>query len=357
MTMVGYGEYGNVGLEDVTAADLVLPRLNIDNKKNMFVNSVTKAEYDEVEVILLAQVKQRVMWPPDVDESPNPMPQCKSTDFVHGFPNVDPKAPFDKLFPWAESSFQPEAGAAGQYEVELSAEVGLPALPCEKCAFQKWVNKKTRCQEQHTFPLLMNEGSAEDQHWAPAILTLKGSGIQPSKTYVSGFATSQTLLFSTTTMIKLDQRSRGTVNYSVPIIRKGNPTDPTMFGEYAASARGMRENLRRPPTKRDDSAAAAPQPIQNQNAAPVQVAPPAPAPAPAQVIDAQPAPVVQQPVAQPQQPAPLAQPVQPVQQVAPPQPAPVQQVAPPVQAAPPAPAVDQAPPVTAAVEGEDDLPF
>lgn len=370
MTVSPYGQYANVGLEDVTQADLVLPRVGIDHKKNKFVHSVTKEEYDSVEGILLAQIKQRIMWPPEVDESDNAAPQCKSTDFVHGFPNVDPKAAFDKLFPWAESSFQPEAGAAGAYEPEILQETGLPALTCEKCIFKDWINNKTRCKEQHTFPFLMNDAGS----WSPAILTLQGSGIAPSKTYISSFATSGVPLFTITTILTLTQRRRGTVDYSVPVLRRGTATDPTMIDEYVTYARSMRDTLRRPPLKRDDPALNA-APIQNQNAAPQVIAQ-------QPVVQAPPVqqapPVVQQAPPQPVQPvvqqAP-PQPVQPVQQVAPPQqPAPIQQppaqVAPPVvqqpvqvappqqpvQVAPPAPVATQ-PQAAAVVEDIDALPF
>lgn len=356
-----YGKYQGLGLEDIKQSDLVTPRLSIDHKNNRFVNSLSKTEYETVKVILLSPVKQRIMWPPEVDDSPNAAPQCKSTDFEIGFPNTDPKAPADKLFPWLESGFDP-SGAQGAYMPELFDEIGLAALPCSSCVFKEWKNGKTRCKEQHSYPLLIVDDSGQ----MPAILTLQGSGIAPSKAYVSPFGATGQPLFTRYTTISLKQEKRGKNEYSVPVFRDGGPTDPAMHDEYAVQVPAMRDFLRRPPVRRGDShddetVAVTPAQAVAQNVA-QPVAVPVPSAVPAtqhQVIEHVAAP---EPVATPA-PVPVAVPPSPVPPPVPVAvPAAVEPVAVPVAAVPTPTEVQAVTPAAVpavAVEGGDDdgLPF
>jgi len=344
-----YGEYEGLGLEDVKVSDLSVPRLSIVSKTAKIQHSVTKAEYDYLYVIMLAQVKQRIMWHKDVDDNYK-SPQCKSTDFDHGFPNVDPKAPPSRLFPWAESNFDPAAGPQGLYLPELSEEAGTPALPCESCKFKEWKDGKTQCKEQHSYPLLWVD--PEDNSYNPAILTIQGSGIKNSRQYVQTFATKRKPLFTALTLIQLTAARKGSNDYAIPNFTNAQDTDPALFDEYAAQTRSMREFLRKPPRRREDDSndsAITPAPAGNVNVAPVvvevpvasqviaPVAPVVPTPAPP-VAPAPPAPpVAPVPVATSPAPGPVAPPVPPsAPPVAAPAPAPVPAVAP-VPPPPPAP--------------------
>lgn len=364
---------GIVGLEDVEDGDLVVPRLNISHKTGKFVNSVTGEEYDELHVIMFAQVRQRVMWDSEVDENYK-SPQCKSPDFDHGFPNVDPKAPAEKLFPWKEGNFDVAAGKEGRYDLAILNETGLPSLPCASCKFKEWENKKTRCKEQHVYPLLYSDGNG---NWAPAILTVQGSSVKGSKAYVSGFVTLRAALYTNMTKLTLTRMSRGSVDYAVINFTRETATDVGFHGEYATQARAMRDYLRRLPAKREETDESV-EPSSNVNVpppasptvvdvpVPVQVPVPEAAPAPPVVVAPAPAPAAPpaQPAAPPVQPAapaappvvvaPPAAPQAPVAPtVAPPQQAPTPATAPVPEAA----AAQTAAPVAVAPEDDDDLPF
>jgi len=330
------GDIAGLGLEDVTTADLSMPRLNIIGKEVVFQNSQTKEKFSELDVVLICQIKQRVMFPKDADtvDDKYKFPQCRSTDFEVGFPNVDPKAPEARLFPWAEGNFQADAGRQGLYLPQVKESTGLPALPCDKCKFKEWENKKTRCQEQHVYPLLYLDS---DGFWVPAILTVKSSGIVPSKTYVSGFATSRQPLFTVITKLTLVAAQRGAVDYAVPNFRKLGGSDPSKYEEWAGTVHEMRRYLRRHPTVRDENESTFTEEAPpNVNSGPLEmVAPPAPVASVAPPVAPPPAaPPIQQPAAPVVPPAPVSQP-------APPAPvAPVAPVAPPVQPPPAAPAID-----------------
>lgn len=331
-------DYGNLGLEDVTAADLSMPRLNIIGRDAQFEHSATKMRYTELNVILLAQVKQRVMWHEDVDENYK-SPQCRSTDFINGFPNIDPRAPAGRAFPWNEGNFDPTAGAEGRYLPEITADAGRPALPCASCKFKDWENKKTRCKEQHVYPLLFQE---QDGSWSPAVMTIQGSGIKNSRLYVQSFATQKLLLFSAYTRLTLTPASRGSVHYAIPEFSKLSNTDPASFDEWAVQTRSMRDFLRAYPIKRDDENAAPAASNIHGTSTPTYVPVPGAAPtaAPqAQVIEHEPQPTQAQPA-----PAPMPVQTAPAQPVAMPAPTPAPQQAQPVPmpapaVQPPAPAV------------------
>ena len=91
----------NVGLEDVGVGDVVIPRLRIVHDEAMFEDNLSKAKFSTMKVVLLGLVKQRIFWDDNVEDDDKPL--CKSPDFEHGFPNVDPGQ--RKTFPWAKSNF------------------------------------------------------------------------------------------------------------------------------------------------------------------------------------------------------------------------------------------------------------
>lgn len=334
-----YNEYRGLGLEDVKVTDLSVPRIYIKGDTATFEHSATKSDLGSfLYVVLLAQVKQRVMWHKDVSEEYK-SPQCKSTDFEHGWPNQDPKAPGDRLFPWAESTFNADAGKKGLYLPELSADAGLAALPCESCIFKEWKDGKTRCKEQHTYPLYYLDANGQYQ---PAILTIQGSGIKNSRQYTNTFATKGRPLFTAQTLIQLESARRGSVDYAIPNFSLYQDTDPGMFDEWAEQTRTMMQYLRRPPRTASDADNKTEVPVPastNVNAGPVGTViegtvvevpvPAAQVPVPA-AVPAPPAPAVPAP---PAPPAPTVAP----------SPAPVPQAAPAPPPAPPAPPVTPAP--------------
>lgn len=265
-----YSDDEVVGLEDVGFGDVVIPRLQIVHDSAIFRDNLSKAEYPELDVILLGLVKQRIFWHEDVDEGDKPM--CKSPDHEHGFPNVSDETPKDKRFPWAKSNFDPS-------DFEPDPEFNnLLTLPCQSCIFKEWDKgdwKVPPCTEQHTYPLLYNSSPDDpDGVWTPALLTVQKTGIKPSRQYISSFAQSKTPMFTVRTTIKLTQASRGSVKYSVPSFRKGEGTDRDAWGEYADQFRTIRSFIRQAPRRPDaDEDAAYAEASSNENTGPASPAP------------------------------------------------------------------------------------
>lgn len=306
-------EFGDVGLEDIGAGDVVIPRISINHTEGRFKNNLTGEEYDTLNVVLLGMVKQRIFWSDDVEDGEQPL--CKSPDFKTGFPQMKDSLPADKKFPWDDSNF-----ALADYSANLIN--GHVALPCEKCVFSQWGKDKNGkstpppCNEQHTYPLLYVD---EDNNYVPALFTVQKTGIKPSRSYVSGFASSRTPLFTVHTTLGLQLQSRGSVKYSVPVFKRSDATDRSFWQDWATQARQIREFIRQPPRNTEDIADSEPDPEANVNTAPA-----------AQTVQAQPA-----------QPA-----------------APAAQASPPPAPAKPAPAQPAAPAAPAAeADDDDDIPF
>ena len=183
-----------IGLEDFdTQTDAVMPTIKIAHKEAVFEDALSGEKYESLDCILLGLIKQRILWPPKVEETKS-QPLCKSYNYTVGRP------PDIEKFPWK---------AAGFEKIDNDPEV---ELPCENCKLKDWGSHPKRdtpwCSEQHTFALLQ---PIEDG-WAPALLTVQRSAIKPSRTYMTAFVRSKTALFTVRTLIKLDARKRGTVS-------------------------------------------------------------------------------------------------------------------------------------------------
>ena len=242
----------DIGLEDVNVGDVVLPRLSIVHDEAVFQDNQSKQQFDELEVIILGLVKQRIMWDSTVDEGDKP--QCKSPDAEHGFPNTNPDAPKDKRFPWDESNFNPANFSPDPERNDLIV------LPCNSCVFAQWTKENgksvpPRCSEQHTYPLLYNSTPGalpEDQIWQPALISFQRTGIKPSRQYLSGFAQAKRPMFTVHTTISLTPMKRGTVKYAVPVFKKGDSTDRDSWDEFANQYRQIREFIRSAPRNTAD---------------------------------------------------------------------------------------------------------
>src|SRR6478609_973261 len=287
---------GVVGLEDIDAGDLFIPRLQLKHKLGVFKDSLSGWESEKLTCIMLGVVKQRIMWPDDQEDDAKP--QCKSTEFSFGFPNMREDLSVDKRFPWAESNFSPSDAVP----VEIGPRTdpahpdgwssnGFPVLACSACKFKDWSKNGSKsvpppCTEQHTYPVLY---LTDDETWNIALLTLQRTGIKPSKSYISSFAGAKKPMFTAITEITLSQQSRGTVEYCVPNLKRVGDTDPSQWGEYAERFRGIRTLIRQAPRRADDDTEAEiAVPSANVNTAPAAAAPaaqeavstPAPTPPP-----------------------------------------------------------------------------
>lgn len=374
----------NVGLEDVDASDLRIPRINIDHDKAVFVDSLSKEEFPTITCVVLGLVKQRIMWPPKLEDDSRP--QCKSPDNVHGFPNVDPSSPKKFQFPWEASNFDPSqaqpldiAPGTDQRFPEGWTSNGLNQIPCDSCRFSQWGkdqdNKNTPppCNEQHTYPILRMVGTGDDAQWVPSIFTVQRSAISNSRAFINSFAQTKTAFFTLYTGFTLTLQTKGRNEYCVPNFQRmtSSPTDRNMWGEYAAQFRTIRSFLRSAPRVRDESDGAPSGNVNNSNTAPetvvAQEAPIPPAQPAAQAAAPAPVEPTPAPAAQAESPAPAAaSPAPPVvaAPAAPPTPpaAPQAQATPPAPPAPaaapaPAPAAPPATAVTSQGTEEEELPF
>jgi hypothetical protein len=144
----------------------------------------------------------------------------------------------------------------------------------------------------------------------PAILTLQRTGLTPSRKYMNSFAQSKSPMFVCVTEITLETQRRGSVDYTVPTLRRGVDIDPQFYQDFANQFRRIRATLQTPRVADDEGepvaapqsntytptpAAPTPQPAPQpaapaQDAAPAaQTAPSVPDPAPVPEPNAEPA--------------------------------------------------------------------
>lgn len=244
---------GFTGLEDFdVSTDAVMPRLKIVGKDAEFEDNLTGERHNSINVILLGLVKQRILWDAEVEDSAAPL--CRSLDFAAGLPGKD--------FPTKTSGFDRDT-------VEGAQEGG--SLPCASCQLKEWgTNPRGStpwCSEQHTYPLLMEQGEGSNL-WQPAILTLQRSGIKASKAYITGFARSRTPLYTVKTRISLQAQKRGTVDYAVPVIARNGPTEQESWPEYAQTYRNIRSFLTTPRTTDDEDEGSTPTVVEEATPAP-----------------------------------------------------------------------------------------
>lgn len=313
MTMAHQDAWGgDTGLEDFNSSDVSMPRLTIDHGEGVFRDSLSNDVYEELEVVLLGLHKSRIMWPTELGDGDNAKaPMCKSPDFTHGFPNMDPDIKADDRFPWAaQLVYQPSDAVPLQL-----ADGGetMPSIGCNNCRFKEWntdpSGKKPWCSEEWTFPLAYLDSQGQ---WTPALFTVKRSGLGPAKKYVSPFASKKMPLFVVRTKLTLNNNKRGMVRYSTPVFTKGAETAQEEWPEYRDMFVTAKEFLKQLPTPRteDDEAGEAPAKVENNEwkgeTVDADPEPAAPAQAPASPAPAAPAAPPAQPAAPKADPAPAA---------------------------------------------------
>lgn len=240
-------DLSDLGLEDIGAGELTVPRLEIVHDKGVFRDRNTKTEYSTLNCIILGVVKQRIMWDKVVDDGDKP--QCRSANFELGWPQMRTDIPKSKQFPWVKSNFNPED--------QPTQPNGLVALSCESCVFKDWNAQDWTvppCSEQYTFIVLYQ--TDDSGNMAPAILTLQRSAAKACKQYLTFFKGAKQPMFTVQTTIDLSIMSRGKVTYSTPVFKRGLETDRGPDGanwrDYASTYRSIREFLRQAPRGQDD---------------------------------------------------------------------------------------------------------
>ena len=246
-----------LGLEDVEVSDLAMPRLTIDHARGVFVDSLSRAEYNPLDCVILGLIKGRVLWPVATGDSEKQRPLCKSLDAKTGLP---------------ADNFPYERAPGIAYATANAAD----GLSCDTCALKDWGadNSRPECAEQWTFPVLLR--NAADGYSGVAILTLQRTAIKPAKAYVSSFVRGQMPMFTVSTVIKLVQQKRGMTAFCTPEFQQGPATDEASWGIWANEFLNVKRYLQTPRSEEAEQAQIAPAPAPAPTPAPV----PAPAAAP-----------------------------------------------------------------------------
>lgn len=256
------------GMEDFNPEQQVIPTLKLAHDDGKIIDGLSGQEYDEVTLICLGMIKQRVLWDAEVGEGDN-VPFCRSYNFQIGHPD-------NKAFPWKAAGFtRPE-------DDDVATR-----LPCESCKLKEWGTHPKRgdipwCSEQHTYAVLQDLGNGV---LAPALFTAQRSALKPSNAYMTSFYRAQQPMYVCYTRISLDLRKRGSVDFVVPKFARGVDTDPAQYPNFSAQLKMIREFVQTPRGVTPTSADSDPQPPAEPSN------PPAPAPAPSQPAPTQPAPV------------------------------------------------------------------
>lgn len=252
-------DMGAMGLDDMTQADLSIPRLQIINKKGLFKESLTNTEQPSLNVIILGLVKQRTLWPTKIGDTPA-KPMCRSNDFNHGFPNVDqPMHPF----PWQAS------GLTQEHVVPTSDNTLM--FNCSDCKLKEWGSRPDSeapwCNEVWSLALLIDP--YQTGQYLPSILSLSKTNLAPARRYLAGFKAAGQAAFTAVTNISLQLLKKGDNDYSNIIFQRVQPTDSGHWNEWGEAYIEMREFLTRAPMKFEEEVTAAPAPVAAPVAAPV----------------------------------------------------------------------------------------
>ena len=247
-------EYGT-GLEDIQDDVTAVPRIGINHKGGTFKDTLSGEEFPKMYGVALGMIRQRVMWEPG-DIEPGAKPQCKSQDAKTGYPNMSGKP--GESFPWQEApGLDPNT--------QPTDEHGRIIISCEGCPFTEWGKRDAKgkskpppCKERHTYPIIYNttpssNGVYEPPYMESGIVSFQGSGIAPSKKFLSGFVRAKLPLYSALIEIGLDVNKRGMVEYSVPNFKKISNVPQDEWELYARDLPTMREYLTRAPRPGDDS--------------------------------------------------------------------------------------------------------
>lgn len=205
------------GLAGFDGSEAGTPRIKINGPDAVWTDDLSGLEVPEFTAVICGITKQRILWPAEVQEEKSD-PLCKSLDAEVGRPNA-------ATFPIKESKFELTV-------IDEGAE-----LDCSACFLKDWDSHPTRpgpwCTEQIVMILLADfEGSGD---YLPSLLSVQRSGLKPVRRYLGDFKRRGVLPFSTETVFTLNPQKRGNVNYAVPVLKKGEPTDQDVWEAYAST--------------------------------------------------------------------------------------------------------------------------
>ena len=219
------GQDGGVdGLEDMDASDSVTPTLKIIHKEVCFEDPLSHERFEELNVVVLGLVKQRVLWPVVMGDDKE-QPMCKSADFKTGHPGAN--------FPYASTPYSEGCGT----------------LNCVECPLKDWESHPIRkipwCSEVHTYPILrpIFDDDGNPTGWSPAIMTFQRTSVKPSRDYMASFKNEQKPTYLYLTKIKLRGEKKGDNVYSVPIFERCEATPPELWPFFSQNYHSIREYI------------------------------------------------------------------------------------------------------------------
>lgn len=228
-----------IGLEDFDlATESTTPRIRIVHSDGVYEDNQSGVQTDSFDGIILGLVKQRVLWPPEMEEDAPPL--CRSYDFKTGYPNP-------ATFPLKQSG------------LKITLSDGVTAS-CADCKLQEWgSNPKTPagegtpwCTEQHVLAVLAD--ITGEGNFVPSLVTFQRSGLKTSRQYLGSFARSKKPTFTVTTKFGLNAQKRGSVKFAVPTLTRGEVVPEDEYPTLAEMYLGIRAFLQAP---RGDSASSA----------------------------------------------------------------------------------------------------
>ena len=207
-------------LDELHDDEIPTPRIVVDGKTCQFVNSDTSERYDDLEVIILGLVRNRVMWDRNATPRDGMTPLCRSNDAVTGRPNISDDIPVKEQFPWKKSNFT-------RSELPVEPNTDQPLAPCKDCVFAEWGNDNERppCDERLTLPVFYKDSFGK---WATGILTFKGAGFRATTRYLGAIKARKQQSFMFRTKITLEPQRSGEVDYATPKFERLGLSDPGM---------------------------------------------------------------------------------------------------------------------------------
>lgn len=233
------------------------PWLNLVRKENTlvdygYVHSVTGQRVETFRGVVCSVTRQRTNWggraydPDDIQA-----PVCRSRDGKIGLPNVET---FDLK-------------NSGLTVAKLTEDT---TLSCADCAYKEWPSKeevaaakeakkdkpKRLCNDSHVYAVMADlEGEGNLQ---PVLFKVKGAGMSASNDYLAQFASMKKQSLQYWTTFALDVRQNGQTYYAVPVLDRGEETDPADYGMLVDFGLSTVEFLTTAPPAADEDTAEAP---------------------------------------------------------------------------------------------------
>lgn len=223
-----------LGMEGMQPSDMKMPRLKIDMKQAEFVDDLSGERFTTLEsVIVLGLVTQRVLWEPEVAETPG-KPLCKSYEGVKGYANPS-------TFPWKAAKLKQDDFDEDQ-----------PVIECADCPLKEWGSHPDPtkdipwCTEQKALIINMPISGREGEYF-PAVLTVQRSGIKNTNGYFTSFMRSKMPSFTALTTITLEPHKRGAVEFAVPVFTRVGDSENDQWSAYAQDYLRVQAYLTKPP--------------------------------------------------------------------------------------------------------------